>query len=90
MDHITNEKVRQTITEQIKLYKDLLTTAKKKKLRWYEHLTKSDGLSKTILQGTVQGKIWQGRQRKKWVDNISEWTGKKFSTTLAHDRHKWS
>ena len=29
------------------------------------------GLAKTILQGTVRRK---GRQKKRWVDNIKEWT----------------
>ena len=46
-----------------------------------EEVTRSAGLSKTILQGTVQGKRRQGRQRKKQADNIAEWTGKSFSTT---------
>ena len=61
------------------------------KLRWYGHVTKVNGLSKTVLQGTVQGESRRGRQRKKWTDNIAEWTGKSFATTqaLAHDRQKW-
>ena len=29
---------------------------KKRKLRWFGHVTRSFGLAKTILQGTVQGK----------------------------------
>ena len=33
------------------------------------------GLAKTILQGTVQGKRRKGRQKKRWEDNIKEWTG---------------
>jgi len=34
----------------------------------------------------------RGRPKKKWADNITEWTGKSFSTTqaLAHNRSKWS
>ena len=91
-DHITNEEIRQAVTQQVKHYEDLLTTAKKRKLRWYGHVTRSDGLSKTILQGTVQGKRRRGGQRKKWVDNITEWTGMNFSSTqaLAHNRHNWN
>ncbi|GFR93106.1 UDP-glucuronosyltransferase 2A1-like [Elysia marginata] len=34
-----------------------------------------DSLSKTILQGTVEGKRKGGRQKKAWCDNIKEWTG---------------
>ena len=30
---------------------------------------------KTILQGTVKGKRKRGRQKKRWEDNIKEWTG---------------
>ena len=36
-------------------------------------------LAKTILQGTVKGGRRQGRQRKRWEDNIREWTGLEFT-----------
>ena len=36
-------------------------------------------LAKTILQGTVKGGRRQGRQRKRWEDNIREWTGLEFA-----------
>ena len=91
-DHVTNNEVRRKITQHVSHYEDLLTTAKKRKLRWYGHVTRSEGLAKTILQGTVQGKRRRGRQKKKWADNILEWTGESFAATqaLAHDRTKWS
>ena len=34
---------------------------------------------KTISQGTVKGGRRQGRQRKRWEDNIREWTGLEFA-----------
>ena len=37
-------------------YDELLTLGKKRELRWFGHVTRSSGLAKTILQGTVQGK----------------------------------
>ena len=40
---------------------------------------RSSGLAKTILQGTVKGGRRQGRQRKRWEDNIREWTGLEFA-----------
>ena len=40
--------------------------------------SRSSGLAKTILQGTVKGGRRQGRQRKRWEDNIREWTGLEF------------
>ena len=39
---------------------------------------RSSGLAKTILQGTVKAGRRQGRQRKRWQDNIREWTGLEF------------
>ena len=60
-------------------HKDLLTTVKRHKLQLYEHVSHSSGLAKTILQGTVKGGRRQGGQRKKWEDNIREWTGLQFA-----------
>ena len=34
---------------------------------------------KNILQSTVKGGRRQGGQRKRWVDNIREWTGLEFT-----------
>lgn len=90
-DHITNEEVKNRIRQAIGPYKDLLTTVKKRKLKWYGHVTRSSGLAKTILQGTVRGGRRRGRQKKRWEDNIAEWTGLKLSNTLriADNRREW-
>ena len=49
---------------------------------WYGHVSRSSGLAKTILQGTVKGGRRQGRQRKRWKDNIRKWTGLAFAKSL--------
>ena len=46
---------------------------------WYGHVSRSSGLAKTILLGTVKGERRQGRQKKRWKDNIGEWTGLEFA-----------
>ena len=58
---------------------DLLTTAKRRKLQWYGHVSRLSGLARTILQGTVKGERRQGRQRKRWEDNIRKWTDLEFA-----------
>ena len=58
-DHITNEEVKARIGNTIGPYEDHLTSVKRRKLKWYGHVTRSSGLAKTILQGTVEG----GRRR---------------------------
>ena len=76
-DHVTNEEVRAKIQRAIGPLEDLLTIVKRRKLQWYGHVSRSSGLAKTILQGTVRGRR-HGRQRKRWEDNIREWTGLEF------------
>ena len=72
--HVTNEQFRAKIQQAIRPYK-YLQMVKRRKLQWYGHVSRSLGLAKTILQGTVKRGRRQGRQRKRWDDNIREWTG---------------
>ena len=69
--HTTNNEVK-TRNENIGPYEDLLTSVKRRKLKWLVYVTRSSGLAKTVLQGTVQGGRRRGRQRKRWEDNIRE------------------
>ena len=91
-DHVTNEEVRRKIRAAIGEYDELLTLVKKRKLRWFGHVSRSSGLAKTILQGTVKGKRKRGRQKKRWEDNIKDWTGMDFasSTRAAENRSRWN
>ena len=90
-DHVTNEEVRNRIQNAIGVHDDLLTRVKKRKLRWYGHISRSSGMAKTILQGTVKGARRRGRQKKRWEDNIKEWTGMGSGNSLmaAEDRKGW-
>ena len=90
-DHVTNEEVRAKIQQAIGPHKDFLMIVKRCKLQWYGHVSRSSGLAKTILQGTVKGGRRQGSQRQRWEDNIREWTGLEFgrSQRAAENREKW-
>ena len=66
--HITNDAVCNKISAVIGPYEDLLTSIKKRKLRWYGHVARSGGLAKTLMQGTVQEERKIGRQRKRSRD----------------------
>ena len=90
-DHATNGEVRAKIQQAIGPHEDLLTVVKRRKLQWYGHVSGSSGLAKTSLQGTVKGGRRQGRQRKRWEDNIREWTGLEFgkSQRALENREKW-
>ena len=89
-DHVTNKEVCRNIQAAMGEYDELLTLIKKQKLRWFCHVSKSSGLAKTILQGTVKEQR-RGRHKKRWEDNIKEWTRMEFvsSTRPAENRTKW-
>ena len=88
--HITDEEVHRKIQAAIGEYDELLTLVNKLKLRWFGHVSRSwsSGLAKTILQGKMKGQRRRGRQKKRWEDNIKEWTGMDFATShrLAENR----
>ena len=65
-----------------------INNCEKRKLRWFGHVIRSSGLCKKVLQGTVPGKRKRGRQKKRWEDNIREWTGLDFNSSqrAAEDR----
>ena len=65
-DHITNEEVRSRIR---KAYEELLSTIKRRKMKWYGHVTRASGLAKTVLQGAVWGGRRRGRQSERWEGN---------------------
>ena len=53
-DHVTNEEVRAKILQAIGPHEDL-TIVKRCKVQWYSHVSRSSGLTKTFLKGTVKG-----------------------------------
>ena len=90
-DHVTNEEVRAKIQQAIGPHEDLLTIVKRRKLQWFGHVSRSSGLAKTILQGTVKGGRRQGRQKVRWEDNIRKWAGLEFAKSQREvgNREEW-
>ena len=84
-DHVTNEEVRAKIQQAIGPYEDLMTIAKRRKLQWYGHVSRSSGLAKAILQGTLKGeedKADRGRGGKTTLRNGQAWSS-------ASSRGQW-
>ena len=87
-DHITNDEVRAKLQQALGPHEDLLTIVKRRKLQCYGHVARSSGLAKTILQGTVKGGRSQGRQKKRWEDNIRDWTGLEFAKSQRAEENR--
>ena len=65
-------------------YGDHITKPSGPMMTWrYGHESRSAGLTKTILQGGRKG-----RQKKRWENNISEWTGLKFCEAQRECKNK--
>ena len=45
-----------------------------------------------ILQGKIEGKLYQGRPRRMWLDDLKEWAQLETHTAIkrtAEDRSRW-
>ena len=81
-DHVN--KIQQAIGP----HEDLLTIVKRRKLQWYGHVSRSSGLDKSILQCTMKGGRRKASQRKRWENNIREWTGLDFAKSQRAVEHR--
>ncbi|KAK2178203.1 hypothetical protein NP493_554g00028 [Ridgeia piscesae] len=83
-DHMSNEEVRNRTRQAIEPHEDLLTTVKRRKLKWYGHVTRFTVLTKTILQG-------HSARREKMRKTEKEWTGMTLGAAMrkAERREEW-
>jgi len=84
-------KTNEWILGKLKVDRELLDCMKSPKLGFYGHTTrKYESLEKEMVQGCVPG-YRNRRQRQRWTDDISEWTGMKINeaAAAAEDRDRW-
>ena len=67
------------------------TIIKRRNLQCYGNVSRSSGPAKTTLQSTVKGGRRKAKQRKRWEDNIREWTGLELakSQRAVENREEW-
>ena len=90
-DRITNIEIRNKVTKEIGPHSELLAMVITKKLRWFDHVIRSNSMSKTILQGSIEGIRRRGRPKMQWQDNIVKWTGLDINKAMraAENREGW-
>ena len=69
-DRISNIEIRNRVTKEIGPHSELLAMVITKKLRWFGFVIRSNSMSKTILQGSIEGIRRIGRPKMQWQDNI--------------------
>ena len=90
-NRMTNEFVQRGIKARAGQQENLLGIVKRRKLAWFDHISRHNSLAKTVLQGTLEGGRKRGRQVKCWADNLKEWPilDSPTLTRLAEDRPAW-
>ena len=82
-----------SILQELEIKRELLGHVRKRKLTYYGHLCRDHGcqLTKTVVEGYVEGRRRRGRPRKQYIDNIKQWTQLTTSQCVraAEDRSRW-
>ena len=70
---------------------ELVETVKARKIRYFGHIRRHNTISKTVMEGKIEGNRPQGRARKCCRDTIRDCTGAKMSVCneAALDRDEW-
>jgi len=88
----TQHKTNEWILGKLKVDRELLDRGKSLKFGFYGHTTrKYESVEKEMVQRCVPGYRNRGRQRRRWTDDITEWTGMKINeaSAAAEDRDRW-
>ena len=86
-DRITNVEV----LRRLGVKRELMSKIKKDKLTYFGHVIRHESIQKTVLTGKAEGRRGRGRPRRKWTDDIKDWTGMNMTncSTLAQNRASW-
>ena len=66
----TNIFVKNKINTLIGTFEPLLQTIRRRKLKWFGHTSRHNSITKTILQGMVEGSRKRGRPKRKYIDDV--------------------
>ena len=83
-----------SILQELDIKRELIGHVRKRKLSCFGHLLCRDHgcqITKTVVEGYVDGRRRAGRPQKQYIDNIKQWTQLTTSQCVlaAEDRSRW-
>ena len=88
-DHVRNEEVLLRVKEQ----RNILHKIRKRKANWIGHILRRNCLLQRVTERKIQGGTevtgWQGRRRRKLLDDLKERRGYSNLKEEAQDRTMW-
>jgi len=88
-EHRTNK----SILEKIGLERELMGKLARMKLQYFGHVTRGSAgnLALTVLDGSIDVLLHQGRPKRQWMDDIEECSGCSYIQLkeMSRDRDQW-
>ena len=87
----TAHKTNKEVLAMVKPNRRLSTTLKQRKMAYFGHIIRQNGVQRLVLEGKHNGKRGRGRPRTMWMDNIKEWTELGYAECVrkAYNREEW-
>jgi len=71
-EHVANDEVLQRVGQD----RALMGQVKSRKLKYFGHVSRHNSLEKDLMLGIMPGTKRRGGQKRQWIDNVTQWTGK--------------
>ena len=85
--YITNEEVLQLAGTE----RSLAKLVKVRNLKYFVHIVREQSWQRSFMEGKMNGKRGRGRPRRKWTDDIKNWTEKNYyqCVRMTLDSKNW-
>ena len=87
----TESKTNKWVLEKIGSVLILRKSMSERKMRFFGHIVRKNGMEKRLTQGNMKGKRRMGRPATTWFKDLKEWTKLDIAgaSQMATDRERW-
>ena len=87
----TEHKTNKEVLGMMKIKRLLIDSIRKRKVKYFGHMVRQNGLQRLLLEGKINRKRGKGRPRLTWATNIKEWRGQTYVECVraAENRQEW-